>query len=79
MLCIAVTMEWTDRALARAEFEEAWIEVEYHEGRASVADVEAAIARVNAVRRLTAKMQRAQCTGRTFPWRAPRAAAPASH
>src|SRR5262249_23742893 len=79
VLCIPRIMEWTDRALARAEFEEAWAEVEYHEGRASLADVQAAIARVNAVRRLIAKMQRAQHTGRTFPWRAPRTTAPASH
>ena len=72
-------MEAIDRALSRAEFEEAWLEVQYHEGRASVADVQAAIARVNAVRRLAAKMKRAQHTGRTFPWRAPQASAPAGH
>jgi hypothetical protein len=53
------TMDAIDTQLATAEFEETWLEVRYHEGRATVAEVELAIRRVNTLRRLADRAARA--------------------
>ncbi len=51
-------MDAIDTQLALAEFEEAWLAVRYHEGYASVADVQQAIRRVNKLRRLADQVTR---------------------
>ncbi len=51
-------MDAIDTQLALAEFEEAWVAVRYHEGQASVADVQQAIRRVNKLRRLADQVTR---------------------
>ena len=79
LLLRPLTMDALEAQLAIAEFEETWREVRYHEGRASVADVEEAIRRVNALRRLADDVARRQATGASLSWPAPRATAPAGN
>ena len=62
-------MEAVNTQLATAEFEALWIEVRYHEGRATAADVEAAIHRVNDLRRLAHDLRYGRKVGFTFSWR----------
>jgi hypothetical protein len=45
-------MNALETQLATAEFEETWLEVRYHEGQATLAEVEEAIARVSQLRAL---------------------------
>jgi len=52
-------MDAIDTQLATAEFEETWLEVRYHEGLATVDEVERAIRRVNNLRRLADRAARA--------------------
>ena len=70
-----LAMDAIDVQLATAEFEEMWLEVGYHEGRASVGDVERAISWVNELRRLADEL----ALGVAFPWPAPRSTAPSGH
>jgi hypothetical protein len=49
-------MDALDAELARAEFEETWLEVRYHEGEATFDEVEQAIARVNELRALVERL-----------------------
>jgi hypothetical protein len=72
-------MEGVDAQLAMAEFEALWIEVRYHEGRATAADVEGAIRRVNGLRRLAHDLQSPRKVGCTFPWREARPLTPAGN
>jgi len=72
-------MDTFDAQLAIAEFEEIWLEVRYHEGRATVADVEDAIRRVNALRRLADDRARRHAAGESFPWPASQASVPAGN
>jgi hypothetical protein len=62
-------MDAVDAQLTTAEFEAIWIEVRYHEGRATAADLEAAIRQVNALRRLAHDLELGRAVGCTFPWR----------
>jgi hypothetical protein len=68
-------MDAIDTQLAAAEFEEIWLEVRYHEGRATIGDVERAIRWVNELRRLADEQE----IGAALPWPAPRASAAAGH
>ena len=68
-------MDAIETQLATAEFEEMWLEVRYHEGGASLADVERAIDLVNELRRLAEEM----AVGGGLAWPAPRSRAVAGH
>ena len=68
-------MDAIEAQLATAEFEEMWLEVRYHEGRASVADVERAIDLVNELRRLAEEI----AVDGALAWPAPRSRAVAGH
>jgi hypothetical protein len=57
-----------DMELATAEFEATWLEVRYHEGGATVAEVQAAIRRVDALRRTAATITRRRAIGATLSW-----------
>jgi hypothetical protein len=70
-------MDAFEARLAIAEFEELWTEVEYHEGRAGVADVERAIAQVDGLRRAIAGRRGHQLGA--FPLPGDRPAAPLGH
>ena len=65
-------MEQIETQLATAEFVALWLEVRFHEGRATAADVEKAIRRVNDLRRLTHDLRYGESVGCAFPWRAQR-------
>jgi hypothetical protein len=68
-----------DMELATAQFEATWLEVRYHEEGASVAEVEAAIRRVDALRRVAATMAHERAVGESFSWRAPEVRQIAGH
>ena len=68
-------MDGIDAQLAAAEFEEIWLEVGYHEGRATVGDVARAIRRVNELRGLAEE----HAVVGALPWPAPRSSAAAGH
>ena len=68
-------MDAIDTQLVVAEFEEIRLEVRYHEGRATIGDVERAIRWVNDLRRLA---DQHEISG-TLPWPALRASAVAGH
>ena len=79
LLSRSVMMEGMDTALAMAEFEATWLEVSYQDGRASVAEVQRAIRRVDELRRVAAALARAYATGNGLTWSVRRAVAPAGH
>jgi hypothetical protein len=68
-------MDAIDAQRAAAEFQEIWLEVSYHEGRATVGEVARAIRWVNELRRLA---DECGVVG-ALPWPAPRSSAAASH
>jgi hypothetical protein len=72
-------MDALDAELARAEFEETWLEVRYHEGEATLAEVEHAIARVNELRALVERMSVRTADGALEWWTSPRPIAAAGH
>jgi hypothetical protein len=74
-----VMTEGLNMELARAEFEATWLEVRYQEGRASVADVERAIRRVDELRRMARAFAKARAAGGSFPWHGRTAVAPAGN
>jgi len=72
-------MDAIEAQLETAEFEALWLEVRYHEGGASVAEVERAIRRVDGLKRLVMRMDEARLAGETFPWPAAAAVAAVGH
>jgi hypothetical protein len=62
-------MDAFEARLGIAEFEELWTEVEYHAGRARVADVERAIARVDELRGLARRHRADRLAGLPRPAR----------
>jgi hypothetical protein len=72
-------MNAIEAQLETAEFEALWLEVRYHEGRASVAEVERAIRRVDQLKRIAARMDEARLAGETFPWPETAAVAAVGH
>ena len=73
-------MNALEAQLATAEFEETWLEVRYHEGKATLAEVEQAIARVSELRALADRLalEHTVEAGALEWWTAPSVAA-ASH
>jgi len=68
-----------DMELATAQFEATWLEVRYHEDDATVAEVEAAIRRVDALRRVVATMAHERAVGESVCWHAPDTRVSAGH
>ena len=69
-------MELIEAQLASAEFEATWLEVRYHDGSATVAQVEAAIRRVDELRRLAREAVRRRRVTVTLGSPAPERRAP---
>ena len=69
MLLGVPIMDTMAALLETAEFEALWLEARYHEGRATVADVENAIRQVNELRKLAATLASRRTAGFVFPWR----------
>ena len=72
-------MDMLDAELAKAEFEETWLEVRYHEGEATLADVEQAMARVNELRALVERLGAVRGADGALAWWTSRSVAAASH
>jgi hypothetical protein len=68
---LSPTMDAIEAQLEVAEFEALWLEVNYHEHGATVAEVERAISRVNRLRGLADRMADARMAGETLSWNAP--------
>jgi hypothetical protein len=75
-----LAMDMLDAELAKAEFEETWLEVRYHEGEATLAEVEQAMARVNELRALVERLAAVRAAeGGMLAWWTSRSAVAASH
>jgi hypothetical protein len=75
-----LAMDMLDAELAKAEFEETWLEVRYHEGKATLAEVEQAMARVNDLRALVERLAAVRAAeGGMLEWWTSRSVVAASH